>query len=727
MSNIRVFVTFPTTSSGSAIFAGDTLQCKITFKNVPMAQPMAPPVPILIQNQLSSPQINGGAKKPTSITGVDKARGAAMSPRIPQSAQGHRPNLSLSVTANKSIQAKTSPTASPILENGTALGHKHKRSISIVSMNSELGEFSEMGRGHQKGASIGGLARQGPPLTRDNVRRGHGRSTSLQVSPRPRGVGSSPSIPPSVTSLNSPIINTPQIPPSATPRAVDSGDSMSKFSFLRRGSVTPGSTPVVMQGLWSPVSSISKGKCMHSDSLNMTFKFPTQIPQSPLVPPHLQPDSGDTAGEVAMKVTNIDLRSPLDGSSDNDSLPNGTPPRKAVVGLGINGGSVRTSGEFYSLANSTTETLVSEYDPRLPRNGLMLSQQGRAQSSTAGGSQPAEVLMMGYAQVIGTFILDGTLVQTSQFDDVKRRGVVGSQGGGGVVGVEQKTDGRFLGSFGWGSLGGAIGGLLGGNSMSSIADMKSQANQRSIPILSTPQSILFVNLKLAPGESRTYDFRFPLPKGLPPSHRGMAIKVNYTLKIGTQRAGKAVQQPKVIEIPFRVFPHVDMNGAFRSHDLLQPIILLRDEGKVVCVDENATQIQPLQQHPAEKLVPRQESSLRDFFLYVDSLMPQQPGMQLDSPSFIRNPLPTPVRAAEEPSSAENIEAAILRGGGVGGSKPPSARACVYEIARNGHKVASLTLPKPAYILGDTIAAVIDFSGAAIPCYHVGLLLSSLLT
>lgn len=80
---------------------------------------------------------------------------------------------------------------------------------------------------------------------------------------------------------------------------------------------------------------------------------------------------------------------------------------------------------------------------------------------------------------------------------------------------------------------------------------------KSVPILSTPQSILFVDLRLAAGESRTYTYSFTLPKGLPPSHRGKAIKVAYNLIIGTQRPGKGVQQPKVVEIPFRVFPHVE--------------------------------------------------------------------------------------------------------------------------------------------------------------------------
>ena len=43
---------------------------------------------------------------------------------------------------------------------------------------------------------------------------------------------------------------------------------------------------------------------------------------------------------------------------------------------------------------------------------------------------------------------------------------------------------------------------------------------------------------------------------------------------------------------------------------------------------------------------------------------------------------------------------------------------MFEIARNGRRVASLSLARPAYKLGEAIIAVIDFSGAQIPCYHV---------
>ncbi|KAF8460229.1 Rgp1-domain-containing protein [Kalaharituber pfeilii] len=744
MSDIRVFVTFPpsSSSSGSAIFAGETLQCKITFRNVssvpgsrppPPSTPAQPPPPLHLQNQILPPQSagagqsNGGPIKKNSLaSGSDRARGVAMSPRIPQGAsksQGHKPSLSLSVPGTQNVAPKTPPSTSPSLGNGSASGpkhgHKHKRSISIVSISSDLGTIIGGDEGHQRGASIGGV---GPPSTRSNMRRGHGRSSSLQYSPRP--MGHSPSVPQSATFLSTPIVP-------ATPKIVESGD-MTKFSFpATRGGTTPGSTPGIPQGSWGPAGSIvagsGRGMHMHSDSLNMTFKFPLPVPLQPS-----QDSPQGTIVELTTQVTNIDLRSPLDVSED-ESLQNGVGQHRQVLGLGINGDTPRSSGEFYSLANSTTETLLSEYDPRLAQNRLMRPQHSRRQSLLAGGARLPETLMMGYAQVIGTFTLDGSLVQTSQFEEIKRKGVVGGQGGGGVVGLDtQKSDGKFLSSFGWGSFGGAIGGLLGGNTPSSLADMKNLASQKNIPILSTPQSILFVDLRLGPGESRSYNFSFPLPKGLPPSHRGKAIKVNYVLKIGTQRSGKGVQQPKVVEIPFRVFPHVDSNGAFQTHDLLQPIILLKDEAKVTPADDNVQALvdTSLPQASTTKAGDA-ESSLHHFLAYVDTLIPSysRSVTYLASPSSIRRdigPLPTPMRAAasEQLSSRENIEMAILRGGGGVGFLSPDSRCSVFEIARNGHKVASLTLARPAYKLGDTITAVIDFTGATIPCYHIHATLES---
>ena len=172
--------------------------------------------------------------------------------------------------------------------------------------------------------------------------------------------------------------------------------------------------------------------------------------------------------------------------------------------------------------------------------------------------------MMGYGQIMGSFVLDGSLVNQSPFEDVKRKGIVGGQGGGGRVRIQStKRDSGLLGSLGWSNLGETFGGLLGDSGLSTMKEGKRLTSTKSIPILSAPQSILFVDLQLAPGEKRSFRFTHPLPRGIPPSHRGKAIKINYSLVIGTQRPAHSSRQNQVksIEVPFRVLPCI--NGKLR--------------------------------------------------------------------------------------------------------------------------------------------------------------------
>ena len=174
--------------------------------------------------------------------------------------------------------------------------------------------------------------------------------------------------------------------------------------------------------------------------------------------------------------------------------------------------------------------------------------------------------MMGYVQIVGAFTLDGSLISLSPFEEIKRKGVIGGQGSGGVVGVEPtKKHGGLLRTLGWGGIGESLGGLLGASEPSSIREMKDIASTRSIPIISTPQSILFVDMTLNPGKSRSYSYSHTLPRGIPPSHKGRAMKVNYNLVIGTQRAQARAQHHLVrhVEVPFRVLPGV--NGTSSLH------------------------------------------------------------------------------------------------------------------------------------------------------------------
>lgn len=263
----------------------------------------------------------------------------------------------------------------------------------------------------------------------------------------------------------------------------------------------------------------------------------------------------------------------------NDQSPN--PIRKAVSSRsqdGVNGpdqirpatriflpssinGTPRSSGEFYSMSNNSTETLASEYIPQ--ENSRLVHRPAHSRQASylanAKASKP-EVLMMGYGQITGSFTLDGSLVNQGPFEEVRRKGIVGGQGGGGVVrNKSTKRESGLFGSIGWGNIGGSLGGFLTGTELSSIKETNDSADARSIPVLSTPQSILFVDLRLGPGESKSFSYSHPLPRGIPPSYKGRAMKVSYNLVVGTQRASNITQQHQVqrADIPFRVLPSIN--------------------------------------------------------------------------------------------------------------------------------------------------------------------------
>lgn len=333
---------------------------------------------------------------------------------------------------------------------------------------------------------------------------------------------------------------------------------------------------------------------------------------------------------------------------------------------------------------------------------------------------------MGYAQIQGSFTLDGSLVNPGPFEQVKRKAVVGGQGGG-VIGVESsRRDSGLLRGFGWGSLTSSIGELLGGGELSSIKDMRGIASAKTIPLLSTPQSVLFVDLKLAPGESKTYEYAFTLPKGLPPTHRGKVMKISYSLVIGTQRPGGVKeQQVTSVEIPFRVLGSVNDHGEILGHDLMSPYIILRDQARVHSVSK------PFNQNDSShknRLLDAPPSTINSFLSYADELLSRRTG---GSNLGLLSPTATPSsrRAStysgyegtahaypgsqQSPTAKEAIDQAILRSNL--GTEQSSNR---FEIARNGRRVGVVTLARPAYRLGESVTLAIDFAGAEVLCLAV---------
>ncbi|KAK0386616.1 hypothetical protein NLU13_6451 [Sarocladium strictum] len=680
-TNIRVFVHW----KDQTVFSGEEVKCTITFKNV---APL-PGQSRQVSGQQSYPQSERN-RLGVSLAGRNKANAGLTPPSSATTGRGHRRSaLSLSIPPSSS-RSRSGSIQWPSSQTGSAdtrAGHDHKRSVSIVS----IGSASTID-GHQRHESFG--APQPPPSSAQRPSRGHGRSASLQIVPRgpnsPLTGPQSAGLPARHTS--SPLFNASY--PPARPKHIRNASSIANPAFMADKRRSPRTSPNPMPEFRFPAAPPPE-----SD----TLREPARLPDESF----LSPSSGATENG------HFSPRHRDHGQQSISERP--APAARILASTSLASGTPRSSGEFYSVSNNSSETLASEYvtapargharPPHLRRSSGFMPQQPR---------QP-ESLMMGYAQIQGSFTLDGSLVSLTPFDQVKKKAVVGGRGGG-VVGLEPtKRDSGLLRSFGWGNISSSLGDLLGGGELSTIKEMRGVANSKSIPLLTTPQSILFVDLQLAPGETRAYDYSFKLPRGLPPTHKGKAVKIAYSLVIGTQRAGGVKeQQVRSVEAPFRVLGSVNSGGEILGHDMMSPYVLLRDEAQVVQADKGSKK-----PHTRTNGNEGTSSTLNGFLNYVDELVnrPRNDfGGTLLSPTA---GTPTRSRRAsaleEVASSKEAIDLAIMRSNlTADGQQSPNR----FEIARNGQKVGVVMLTRPAYRLGEVVTMVIDFADVDVPCYAV---------
>ncbi|KAI9880700.1 MAG: hypothetical protein M1830_001333 [Pleopsidium flavum] len=687
-SNVRVFVHW----KDSIVFSGENLECEITFKNV---TPASEPSPSEATSNGQRP-LNIAPLQPTP----SNTRSSGLrNQRPPQPRdRGHRPAVSLDVPLSSAKVAR--PGSWTALQNGSvAHGHKHKRSVSIISLGG--GETMEKDEeGSQGPGQISAPRRPG---------RKHTRSASLQILPRwPVAVGAGPSSAPlgiRAATHPSPLINRLR-----SPAASESKTSLSlpvrpnqRFSGVGSAPHTP------RMPLYSRQA---------STSFTPTFRFPSTTATKDASVSEAQSSPELAMGQVNASTT-VRAQIPRHSDEQGSATEHLNPVTRILSGSSING-TPRSSAEFYSISNNSTETLASEFAPpssnrfsTTPRRSRQLSQHAKQTLQ-----RPLEALMMGYAQVVGSFTLDGSLVNQAPFEEVKRKGVLGGEGGGGVVGLEKsKSNSGLFRALGWGSIGESIGGLLGDKELSSIKEMREIANSRSVPLLSTPKSILCVNLQLAPGETKSYSYSFRLPRGLPPSHKGKAIKISYHLVLGTQRANKSKEKRSVhhVNFPFRVLGTVNGQGEILGHDLMSPYVPLQDQARILSLDKAPSTSQAKNIGSVAKEAP--DSSLQGFLSYVDSIHErsrQNSGIGLLSPTATRGTREPSV--LEEPASVkEAIDLAILQSNITTSSNRSTRR---FEIARNGRHVAVIMLTRSAYRLGETITAAIDLSGADIPCFSM---------
>uniref|UniRef100_T1IMB0 furin n=1 Tax=Strigamia maritima TaxID=126957 RepID=T1IMB0_STRMM len=73
--------------------------------------------------------------------------------------------------------------------------------------------------------------------------------------------------------------------------------------------------------------------------------------------------------------------------------------------------------------------------------------------------------------------------------------------------------------------------------------------ERGHAVLSTKPKILFCDVRLIPGEKKTFIYKDVIPMDVPPSYKGQAIKYSYKITIGTQRVNCPI---KLLRVPFKV-------------------------------------------------------------------------------------------------------------------------------------------------------------------------------
>ncbi|KAI5370171.1 Putative reduced growth phenotype protein [Septoria linicola] len=708
-SNIRAYVQW----KEPAVYAGEQIECIITFKNI--ARPAGAERnhtgqthslgngglhsrgqsfnPSRVHSRRSS--LAQAKLPPTPLSRAPSA--SAASAKGTQGSRGHRPTLSLSVGNASTRPGNGLLSATPQTANTSTSASRpdkgHGRSLSIMSLGSET-----ISEGRAPVLNNGAGKR---PL------KGHGRSASLQYTSSLGAQSPSPRQPSPLYEATTP------------PDEMSNSEQPLPVRPARRrpGTASAGNTPQL--GRKSSLRKQTSAEKQDASAFN-SFKFPME--PSPQISTH---EAYGPRPKLARNPSTMHSsrrqRSPQPQDSWSATSLN---PISRVMSETSQDGTPRSSSEIYSTSNHSDETLTSELPSQQQFGRLLPRLSHSRQPSRSPPNKPArpETLMMAYAQTVGRFTIDGSLINAAPFEEVKRKGV---QGGGGVIGVERsKRSSGLFGALSWGNIGESLGGLLGNDEMSSMAQMKATVGSKTIPLLSTPQSLLFVELKLGPGEKKSYSYRFPLPRGLPPSHKGRAMKVTYHLSIGVQRPeGQVV---KHVDIPFRVLGSYDSRGDTLGHDLMSPYILLQDAARTTSIStdsfstSNITKF-PSDTEPKNRKSPKQ--GLEDFLRYTERLLdtpvdangvllsptsPTSPETSsLSRQSSVPDPAPTKIKEA--------IDLAILKSNRtgydssrIGGSQSNNR----FNIARSGQPVAVLTMLRPAYRLGELVTGTIDFTRPA---------------
>ncbi|TKY84508.1 hypothetical protein EX895_006409 [Sporisorium graminicola] len=349
-----------------------------------------------------------------------------------------------------------------------------------------------------------------------------------------------------------------------------------------------------------------------------------------------------------------------------------------------------------------------------------------------------EKILWSFAQIAGTIEIDESLIKPSDFENLKRRLAYGDLTGANasphsIPGTPRTLGGGDFGQTseaqpspsGWSSY---LRSPFTGRSQqpqqqqhhrrtgSTLQDAQERTLQsRSVPTFSTPPSIVAVDLVLPPGESKTFQFKLRLPVDLPPSYQGKAVRLKYTLTLGTNRsdataAAARAQTSRLIQIPIRIYNHVGASGFRPFFDLMNPVILTKEEASVTLLGQGEkplvnpspranAQFERFRTRAASKRAP--QIGRKDLLDYTKQLLFSQASSD-GSPVALVPEIAVSVSSAFTETSSSTCRAAIE-------ALARTSSKVTYDISKDGKVAAVLTLVRSRYRLGETITGVININ------------------
>lgn len=149
---------------------------------------------------------------------------------------------------------------------------------------------------------------------------------------------------------------------------------------------------------------------------------------------------------------------------------------------------------------------------------------------------------------------------------------------------------------------------------------------------------------------------------------------------------------------------------------MSPYIILRDQARTSSIESSPGASNGVSTQQGEPNARSNPAALNEFLEYVDNLLDRprrNSSIGLLSPT---DTIPGRSSITEGPHNMkEAIDLAVLRSNLTGAANQSANR---FEIARSGRRVAVIMLARPAYRLGETMSAVLDFTDSDIPSYSV---------